>query len=69
MVGICQEDDTEGSVPQQILLSAMPQGPENQYSEDHVEMKTSKEDCNVQQQNEDMSAFRKFVSTKHFFAP
>ena len=66
MVGICQEDDTEGSVPQQILLSGMPQGPEKRYSEDYIDIKNSKEDDNGQQQNEDMSAFRKFVSTKRY---
>ena len=66
MVGICQEDDSQGSVTQQRLLSGVPQGPEKQYSEDYLDIKNNKEDDNVQEQNEDLSAFRKFVSTKKF---
>jgi hypothetical protein len=66
MVGICQEDDSQGSVTQQRYLSGVPQGLEKQYNEDYLDIKNCKEDDNVQEQNEDMSAFRKFVSTKKF---
>ena len=66
MVGICQEDDSQGSVTQQRYLSGVPQGPKKQYNEDYLDIKNCQEDDNVQEQNEDMSAFRKFVSTKKF---
>ena len=60
-VGLCQEVDPPGSVTQQRLLPGNPQDPENQHSENYLDITNSKDDKS-QEQNEDMSAFRKFVS-------
>ena len=63
MVGICQENYTEGS-RNDSLLSSIPHNPDRLHSEQCLEISSSKDNEKGEEQGEDMSAFKKFVSTE-----
>ena len=67
MVGIqCQDDDTQANVDEHKFVTGLPSGPEKQYNEQSFDIDNSSEKDEKQEQNEDMSAFKKFVSTMLF---
>ena len=63
MVGICQETYTEGS-RNDSLLSSIPHDPDRHHSEQCLEISSTKDNEKSEEQSEDMSAFKKFVSTE-----
>ena len=65
MVGIqCEDNDIQANRDEHKFVAGLPHDPDKQYQESYTIDKTGQNDGN-QEQIEDMSAFKKFVSTSN----